>query len=832
MRKEDMKIGQRVRCVFDHSRNGKTGTLTSASPIIVEWDDGCKTDTSWSYASSFELLEEASSTAKPNPNNVCCVCGYRDKFIASSTPACRVCAPKISLDHNLTRYGTEITPERIAQENQKSIAWGGNGFGSAFDPSITKIKEQFTKLQDRSQYQPGDRIQVRINNGEDRWATIAIKNSSNDCLLYLDEGYDDGFYSSFATIEAQRAETIQALGLDPKAKNLFWWGNFRTPITIVVLHREPANEKPMSKNLPSQDRLQYQPGDRIKVQLKGWDKAVWAIVIDHNNNGKTAIYLDEPYAKSWASDDLTRLDVASSFGLDPKASNFLWWRKSADVFASKTAFTDEEITVLEYQPLAVNLKVGDTVQYVAQNEVVGDNPPLEKGQQYKVRKVIKRKDRDIQVFLEDFPDDKSWWRSFRFQRISEGERKLRYLIGDRVEIKIDGAKILWGTIVGCQNDSEGVERPIVYLDRADRGYGGNATNFSVTKKALDAAVQDLGLGEPTSKFWFASSAHTEILQVVSKHKVRFKPGDIVSYIDNGGLTNKKHYRVSKVEPANNPENDHVEIEGEPSSSFWWASRFRMVLPAEEVLAQKVPQEVPANFTVAAQSGENVKNTDGGSFSFKVNLPKELPAIKMDVGSGTPPLAFQFKDDNWVISSATPITINNLKLDWEKLAKDLAENFARLSHPEPQPVEPTFGSMIKEDVISAGYRVVATQLTKGTKAALLKLMQDRGADNNKIALLQEILETEAGNVLIAMILGMSLTYIPMFNQDRRAQKLANEFRVGSLAITGNALMDLVWGYVKNLPQEKVRVDTQEARIAEEIVEEEEENEAGSSDARSA
>jgi len=92
---------------------------------------------------------------------------------------------------------------------------------------------------------------------------------------------------------------------------------------------------------------------------------------------------------------------------------------------------------------------------------------------------------------------------------------------------------------------------------------------------------------------------------------------------------------------------------------------------------------------------------------------------------------------------------------------------------------SFGKMLKQDFTNAAWRGAATQLTNAVQGAILLMLKDKGADENKIAVMKEILDTEYGKILIRAILGYSLTYMPTIGEDPRVQRLAEEFRVSAM-----------------------------------------------------
>jgi len=137
---------------------------------------------------------------------------------------------------------------------------------------------------------------------------------------------------------------------------------------------------------------------------------------------------------------------------------------------------------------------------------------------------------------------------------------------------------------------------------------------------------------------------------------------------------------------------------------------------------------------------------------------------------------------------------------------------------------TLRETIKEDIADAGYRVAANQLTKGAHAAISKLLESRGYSSEKIKIFIELLDTDFGKSLVGMILGMSLTYTPQLKTNTHAQKLAREFRVGSMSTMGNAMANYILpAIMDSLSEDNVRI-APEVRVEEqeELVLEEEAN----------
>ena len=105
----------------------------------------------------------------------------------------------------------------------------------------------------------------------------------------------------------------------------------------------------------------------------------------------------------------------------------------------------------------------------------------------------------------------------------------------------------------------------------------------------------------------------------------------------------------------------------------------------------------------------------------------------------------------------------------------------------------FFNMVKADAQNAAYRVAATQITSGTKGAILAIMEKQGQNSEKIQTVKEMLDTEFGSALVSMAVGMGLTYAPKISEDPRVQRLASEFRVNGIATATNTVMETAMEY---------------------------------------
>jgi len=101
----------------------------------------------------------------------------------------------------------------------------------------------------------------------------------------------------------------------------------------------------------------------------------------------------------------------------------------------------------------------------------------------------------------------------------------------------------------------------------------------------------------------------------------------------------------------------------------------------------------------------------------------------------------------------------------------------------------FGAMIKEDASSALYRVAATQINAAAKAGIVRMLTQQGKNSQMVESIKGLMETEAGDALVSAILGLLFTYAPKLSEHQKAQRLATEFRVQSLSVIGNSMIEM-------------------------------------------
>lgn len=102
-------------------------------------------------------------------------------------------------------------------------------------------------------------------------------------------------------------------------------------------------------------------------------------------------------------------------------------------------------------------------------------------------------------------------------------------------------------------------------------------------------------------------------------------------------------------------------------------------------------------------------------------------------------------------------------------------------------ENKFLSTVKDDGIEASYRVAAHQLTKTTKATLVKIFKESGMKKSQLKALTELLDSEAGFAAMSFLMGFAAMYVPKLKDDPKVKRLAKEFRIEGMTVGGNLLM---------------------------------------------
>jgi hypothetical protein len=114
---------------------------------------------------------------------------------------------------------------------------------------------------------------------------------------------------------------------------------------------------------------------------------------------------------------------------------------------------------------------------------------------------------------------------------------------------------------------------------------------------------------------------------------------------------------------------------------------------------------------------------------------------------------------------------------------------------------TFKDMLKSETQEAAYIVAGTQLAKGVRLAIMKLVESQlrekygaGKAGNKAVKsglegVQVFLDSDFGQASIMAAIGFGLKYAPVAKDDPRAQILGAKMRVQGIAVAGNAVLGI-------------------------------------------
>lgn len=181
---------------------------------------------------------------------------------------------------------------------------------------------------------------------------------------------------------------------------------------------------------------------------------------------------------------------------------------------------------------------------------------------------------------------------------------------------------------------------------------------------------------------------------------------------------------------------------------------------------------------------------------------------------------KMQTNGWSIKLVTSLAdeAKKIALNQAKVAEEMKKEEKKNMTTTPEN-KAGFFDMMKSDGTKAAYRVAGKQMTKGTKQALLLVLEKQGHGKESVAAFASMLDSATGEAVISVVLGLSLTYLPMVSGDPRAQKLAEEFRVAGIAGIGNeamgfaisSLLPIITQAMSNLPAEVTSSD-QKVRIA--------------------
>jgi hypothetical protein len=601
----------------------------------------------------------------------------------------------------------------------------------------------------------GDRILFEID-GEKLRATVLSGGSTP--ALYLEEARN----GSWHLIGEQAKEAIK-LGLDPKKPR--GWYAYKDQVKVLKVGRK---EIPTLKIKPSD----LKAGQRLKVEHQ--DQVRWATVMVSKGDcaygtEETLIYCDEPmedYA-SWmmhshSTDFKITSPVAQKLGLDLSKPHLRYIR-------------DDDAKVLEVEDkIKISaLKVGDRVHVLVNNEkhvwgtvicATSPDPILHLDEPISFDNAgLSWSNAHYDTTAAEYgltTGAKNYWTAYPHQVaiIAKGKplekvkdkdmAKAKYKVGERLKVRIveTGKDVIAHVLV--PNEKHGVdEHPLIYLPPR------NHVGWSATKLDHKDIIKRLGLGNGTAaNCYYMTPGEVELIQ-----------------------------RLDPQEPEL-PEPDDSEDEEQTTKG-------------EEDMSKKKKYKV----------GDRIKIKVDSSYPFTGWAT--VISLKGFEGDSDQPLLYldDEQDDTWPWDE-----------EWQRKAAVKAgldpeigcfwwlneDDDTTVLETEDKMEEKSFTGMVKSDMVEAGYRVASNQMTKGVKAGLLRMFKDKGADQGKLAIVQELLDSEVGSAVIALLMGHGMGYIPKLNEDPRFQKLAKEFRIGGMSAAGNVLMDTVMMYLAPAVMEAV------------------------------
>jgi hypothetical protein len=134
--------------------------------------------------------------------------------------------------------------------------------------------------------------------------------------------------------------------------------------------------------------------------------------------------------------------------------------------------------------------------------------------------------------------------------------------------------------------------------------------------------------------------------------------------------------------------------------------------------------------------------------------------------------------------------------------------------------------LQDRIEKAAYRSAGRNITKGITKGIIAMLKDKGTDESTLSIISAFFETEFGESLIGMLLGIAIPQIPMINEDERALILAEEFQVESTSRVMDVIisevavyiMPVISGVIEKIPSKKTRVLKEDNKIEEEEEEE--------------
>lgn len=600
----------------------------------------------------------------------------------------------------------------------------------------------------------GQRVQVELikSNGKIVWATVVEGRAAGAPLLYFDETQKESLYQSWKEYNSVDSNKLKKLGLDTSKPNC--WFAYKEQIKVLQVKERVAVLKPSYLKV----------GQRVQVEHMGHKS--WATVViaqgscEYNTNS-TLVYFDDQLNRvggnSWAApawtagDDATIKKMAPILGIDPRQEKFRY-------------ITDSDSKILD---------------------------------------VSAAPDQSLDALKE----------------------------GDRIHVFICGEIYVWATVVQEGNN------PVLYLDEP---IGKNqAVGMSWENSEHDETAAKYGLVKGAKNYW---TAHSRDVAIVAKGKSLTKIDEIKEKEDN--MSEPQQYKVGeelKVSIYGKEYLATVIRDGKKGTGYGYSNSGCAViyLPPRNGIGWQADgnalretikdrglgngyanncYHLNGDVKVIKRLNEETTKKGEEDMGKKVNKYQVGDRIKIHADSGFPftgwatvislkgfegdanqPLLFmdEEQDDTWPWEE-----------EWQRKAAIKAgldperacfwwlgeEDTTVLETEEKVEENKKFTTMMKNDMVDAGYRVAGHQMTKGVKAGLLKLFKDKGADDSKLRIVEELLDSEVGSSMIALMLGYGLAYIPNISEDPRIQKLSKEFRVGGMSTAGNMIMDTAIEYL--------------------------------------
>jgi predicted DNA-binding antitoxin AbrB/MazE fold protein len=598
--------------------------------------------------------------------------------------------------------------------------------------------------------QEGDRVEIETD-GHRTWATVILK-EGNSPILYFDVAKETGAYHTWApSIDSTRQKAAERYGLDPSKPNCRRGYDDeikilprRTPITAVA-------------NLAD-----LKDGERVKV--KHLNHTSWATVVcPHNTtlSGSTLVFFDEEMKGdniSWAlqsgwsgkGDDVK---AAQNLGLDLNKSNYRW-------------LTEEDTVVLERAP-AINrssLQEGDRVY-------------LQHSGHYTWATVIKVEGNCPVVYMDNPSKD---WRGREYWYDEDNSA---------IKFGLDPNKPnFWGmyndndcVIVSKGRRLEPIKPP---EEKASEPQENKTINSEVVKSEETEKENDMSKYKVGEKLLIKIGGYGDKIKATVIEADSYG-GHPLLWLEKEGYgvraTSKKHIETVQK----------LGLGRGYAQKCWTMSSSDKITRLEEE-NEKGEENMSKKDIKKLKVGDRIRiHAKEASYPFKgwgvvISLNGDDPLLYMD----------EEHDDTW-----------SWDYDWQreaaiKAGKDpdlgcfwYLDTDSTILETEDKMEEKNFVGMVKSDATEAAYRVASKQMTKGVRAGLLRLFKDRGADDSKLKVIEELLDSEVGMSVISLLLGYGTAYIPGgLGEDPRVQKLSKEFRIEGMATAGNMVADTLMTYL--------------------------------------